>query len=212
MLKQCFSLKLLGAWQIILNSYGRKRYSVVRIWNQNKVSFLNESLAQSIIFNTTILVKCWWVDMFSVLIALKVWTYNGWFYTCTTHVRCTGIIWVEEADGATNNYRGNTFPYWHQNILPLLSYGSSFCHFMYESNMLFYALTLARRRGMCWKMIIAYTNLTFCDGRRMKTIKLHSNSTSRSRHQMGKEHIQFRRHKIRTARAGSQEEMATGLS
>ena len=110
---------------------------------KDKVSFLKKSLAQSIIFNTAILVK-WiklclnfhfpnamrWVDMFSVLIALKVWTHNGWFYTCMTHVRCTWIMWVGEADGATNNYRGNTFSYWHQNILPLLSYGSSFCHFM----------------------------------------------------------------------------------
>ena len=109
----------------------------------NNVSFLKESLAQSIIFNTTILVKwikIWlnfhfpnalrWVDMFSVLIALKVWTHNGWFYTYTAHIRCIWIMWVGEADGATNNYRGNTFSYWHQNILPLVSYGSSFCHFM----------------------------------------------------------------------------------
>ena len=97
-------------------------------WNlagREKVSFSKESLAQSIIFNTTILVK--WIklclnfhfptalrsfDMFSVLIALfKVWTHNGWFYICTTHVRCTWIMWVGEAGGATKNYRGNTFSY-----------------------------------------------------------------------------------------------------
>ena len=35
---------------------------------------------------------------------------------------------------------------------------------------------------------------------------IQSNSTYCPRHQMGKEHIQFRRHRIRTARAESQED------
>ena len=36
----------------------------------------------------------------------------------------------------------------------------------------FYALTLARLRGRYWKMYIANTDVTFCYGRRIKTIKL----------------------------------------
>ena len=110
----------LGVWWS--DKQSSRKY--VFILTPNKVSLLKESLAQSIIFNTTILVK-WiqlclnfhfpnalrWVDMFSVLTALKVWTHNGWFYTCTTHVRCTWIMSVREAGGGTYNCRGNTFSY-----------------------------------------------------------------------------------------------------
>ena len=77
--------------------------------------------------------------------------------------------------------------------------------------MLFYALTFARPRGTCWKMHIANTDAKFCDGRRIKTIKLDEKPIPHPA-LMGKENIQFRRHKIRTARAESQEAMATRLS
>ena len=43
--------------------------------------------------------------------------------------------------------------------------------------MIFYALTFARLRGRCWKMHIANTDVTFCDGLRIKTIKLDVNQT-----------------------------------
>ena len=47
--------------------------------------------------------------------------------------------------------------------------------------MIFYALTFARPRGRCWKMHIANTDVTFCDGRRIKTIKLDENATLMNR-------------------------------
>ena len=50
--------------------------------------------------------------MFSVLIALKVWTHNGLFYIymydpCSLYMN--NVRWPGEAGGATNNYGGNTF-------------------------------------------------------------------------------------------------------
>ena len=67
-------------------------------------------------------------------------------------------------------------------------------------------------------MHIANTDVTFCDEPRIKNNQtrrkdnaqepIQSNSSSCPRHQMGKENIQL----IRTARAESQEEMATALS
>ena len=76
--------------------------------------------------------------------------------------------------------------------------------------MLFYALTFARPRGRCWQMHTANTDVTFCDGHRIKKNRttwncnaqepIQSNSTSYPRHQTGKENIQFRRHKSRKPR------------
>ena len=48
--------------------------------------------------------------------------------------------------------------------------------------MLFYALTFASPRGRSWKMHIANTDVTFCDGRRIKTIKLDEKATLRNRY------------------------------
>ena len=49
--------------------------------------------------------------------------------------------------------------------------------------MLFYALTFARPRGRCWNIHIANTDVTFCDGRRIKkTIKLDEKATLRNRY------------------------------
>ena len=48
--------------------------------------------------------------------------------------------------------------------------------------MFFYALTFASPRGRCWKMHIVNTDVTFCDGRRIKTIKLDEKATLRNRY------------------------------
>ena len=48
--------------------------------------------------------------------------------------------------------------------------------------MIFYALTFARLRGRCWKMHIANTDVIFCDGRRIKTIKLDEKATLSNRY------------------------------
>ena len=48
--------------------------------------------------------------------------------------------------------------------------------------MIFYALTFARPQGRCWKMHIANTDVTFCDGPRIKTIKLDEKATLKNRY------------------------------
>ena len=72
-------------------------------------------------------------------------------------------------------------------------------------------------------MHIVNTDVAFCDGRRIKTIKLDEKATLRNRYnpiphptldtkwERKTYKLDFRRHKIRTARAENQEEMATRL-
>ena len=48
--------------------------------------------------------------------------------------------------------------------------------------MIFYALTFARPREKCWKMHIANTDVTFCDGPRIIKIKLDEKATLRNRY------------------------------
>ena len=51
---------------------------------------------------------------------------------------------------------------------------------MEEPNIIFYALTFARRQGRCWKMHIVNTDFTFYDGPRIWTIKLDEKETLRN--------------------------------
>ena len=131
--------------------------------NSDKVPFLKEGLAQSIIFNTAILGKwiklclnfhfpnaltCWqrWVDMFSVLTVLRVWTHNGWFYTCTTYVRCTWIMWVGEADKQLS--RKYVFILTPKHIATSVLW-FKFLSFYVGIKYAFYTLTFAKPQGRC---------------------------------------------------------------